>query len=366
MKHIVFTVTTDLNFDQRMQRICSSLARNGYQVTLVGRERKSSRPLYEQPFCQKRIRCLFEKSFLFYAEYNIRLFFFLLRTRMSAICAIDLDTILPCLFISKIKSIPRIYDAHEFFTELKEVRARPVVRKVWTQIAKFAIPKFAYGYTVSEGLQQEFKKQYHRNYALIRNISVLESLSEKHESAVIKKFIVYQGAVNEGRGFEYLIPAMKKINYPLVICGDGNFMPQLKKLITANGVESKVELKGMLAPAQLRSIALQASLGINLVEKEGLNQYYSLPNKFFDYVHARLPQLAMNYPEYKKLNDEYHIAVLIDDLNPNLIATTINGMIADKASLNELSANCSKARLALNWQNEEQKLLAFYQRLFLA
>jgi hypothetical protein len=35
---------------------------------------------------------------------------------MDGICAIDLDTITPCLAISKLKNIPRIYDAHEFFT----------------------------------------------------------------------------------------------------------------------------------------------------------------------------------------------------------------------------------------------------------
>ena len=139
MKRIYFTVTNDLTYDQRMQRICTSLARNGYAVALVGRKLISSLPLSEKKFKQKRIRCWFNKGKWFYAEYNFRLFFFLLFKRMDAICAIDLDTILPCLHISRWKRIPRIYDAHELFTELKEVLSRPSIQKAWTKIEKKAV-----------------------------------------------------------------------------------------------------------------------------------------------------------------------------------------------------------------------------------
>ena len=61
--------------------------------------------------------------------------------------------------------------------------------------------------------------------------------------------------MNEARAFEYLIPAMKWINCKLVICGDGNFMDQLKQLVKDNAVEDKVELKGMFSPDELWIIA---------------------------------------------------------------------------------------------------------------
>jgi hypothetical protein len=134
-----------------MHRICTSLANAGYMVTLVGRELTTSRPLTQQPFRQQRLRCFFNKSFLFYAEYNLRLFFFLIGKKIDAICAIDLDTILACYFVSALKKTPRVYDAHEYFTELKEVRTRPVVQRFWTAIEGFAVPRFRFGYTVSDG-----------------------------------------------------------------------------------------------------------------------------------------------------------------------------------------------------------------------
>lgn len=109
---------------------------------------------------------------------------------------------------------------------------------------------------------------------------------------------------------------MKMVNSKLVICGDGNFMPQLKELIKTHQVEDKVELRGMLLPGELWSISQQAYIGMAVAENQGMNQYLALPNKFFDYVHAGLPQLSMNYPEYRQLNKQYEVAVLIEDLAP--------------------------------------------------
>jgi glycosyltransferase involved in cell wall biosynthesis len=360
LKRIYFTVTNDLSFDQRMHRICSSLSNAGYNITLVGRKLKRSLPLKEKNFQQKRIRCFFNKGFLFYAEYNVRVFFFLLFRKMDAICAIDLDTILPCLLISGIKNVPRIYDAHEFFTEMKEVRTRTTVKKVWLAIERFALPRFSYGYTVSAGLAEIFNQQYKKNFLTIRNLPVLKNL----DGIERKKYIVAQGAVNEARGFEWLIPAMQKIDYKLVICGDGNFMPQLKKLIANYGVEAKIELKGMLLPDDLWVITQEAWLGLALAESEGTHQFLALPNKFFDYIQAATPQIAMAFPEYERVNRELKVAVLIDQLSVDLIANTVNRVMEDDSLLKELHANCLSAREKYNWHQEEKILVEYYDQIF--
>src|ERR1700748_435054 len=108
MKRRIFcTVTNDLNYDQRMIRICTSLVGAGYEVVLVGREWGGARPLAERPFGQHRLTMWFRRGKLFYLEYQFRLFFYLLTQKMDAICAIDLDTILPCFFFFRLRGIPR-------------------------------------------------------------------------------------------------------------------------------------------------------------------------------------------------------------------------------------------------------------------
>jgi glycosyltransferase involved in cell wall biosynthesis len=344
-----------------MNRICSSLSKNTFDAVLVGRRLKHSRPLKDENYQQKRIRCWINKGKLFYVEYNLRLFFFLLFKKMDGICAIDLDTIFPCLVISKLKNIPRIYDAHEFFTGLKEVVTRPAVKKFWTRMEQMTVPKFRWGYTVSESIADEFRRLYGVHYATIRNIPVLKPLDNL---PVTERFILYQGAVNEARGFEYLIPAMKMINYKLVICGDGNFMDQLKDLIKTNQVQDKVDLRGMLQPGELWTISQQATIGVAFPENIGLNQYLALANKFFDYMHAALPQITVDFPEYKKLNDKYRVAVLVNNIEPETIADSVNNLMADNVLLEQLRQNCRKAREELNWANEEKKLVNFYQNIF--
>ncbi len=360
MKKIYFTVTNDLTYDQRMHRICTSLAENGYAVTLVGRKLRTSLPLTEKKFKQKRLTCWFNKGKLFYAEYNLRILFYLLFQKINIICAIDLDTIIPCYTISKLKKIKRVYDAHELFTELKEVITRPSIQRVWLWVERKLVPKFKNGYTVSEGISKEFQHRYGVNYETIRNMPLLKELFTIPQK---EKFIIYQGAVNEARGFESLIPAMKMVDCRLVICGDGNFMTQLKELIKENNLGDKVELRGMLGPDELLSISQQAYIGVAVAENEGMNQYLALPNKFFDYLHAGLPQITMKFPEYLKINQQYKVALLIHDLHPLTIAQALNNLLNDDVLHKELHNNCLKARKELNWQNEEKKLLSFYQSL---
>ena len=344
-----------------MQRICTTLAENGYKVTLVGRKLKTSRPLVKSVYNQKRLFCFFKKGKTFYFEYNLRLFFFLLTRKMHAICAIDLDTILPCLSISRIKRIPRIYDAHELFTGLKEVVTRPRVKKLWTRVERHAVPKFKLGYTVSQGVADELHSRYGVNYHVIRNMTKLRDLTREQSK---DRFLLYQGAVNEARAFEQLIPALTMTELRLVVCGDGNFMNSLKDLIREYKVEERVELKGMLSPAELWEISQTAWLGLGVAENTGINQYLALPNKFFDYIHAGLPQIAMNFPEYLRLNDEFQVAVLLDTTDPKRIAEEINNLASNDVLYQRLRENCLKARQVLNWQQEEKKLLEFYQTVF--
>jgi glycosyltransferase involved in cell wall biosynthesis len=121
---------------------------------------------------------------------------------------------------------------------------------------------------------------------------------------------------------------------------------------------------GMLLPDQLWNVSMNARVGITIIENEGMNQYFSLPNKFFDYIHAEIPQVAVNFPEYRKLNDQFEVAVLLDEINPEKISEAINNLLNNDVLYERLRKNCIMARETLNWQQEEQKLLNFYQSLW--
>jgi hypothetical protein len=97
------------------------------------------------------------------------------------------------------------------------------------------------------------------------------------------------------------------------------FYDEMRSVVQANGLSEKVIFFGMLPPQELKKRTGQAYVAVNPFERTGLNQYLSLSNKFFDYIHAGIPQVTMNYPEYKKINDQFRIAELIDDLVRKLL-----------------------------------------------
>ncbi len=357
---IIFTVINDLNYDQRMHRICTSLAENGYKVTLIGRQKPNSEKLHKKPFNQYRLHCIFHKGKLFYFEFNVRLFLHLLKRKASAICAIDLDTILPCFGIARLKNIYCFHDAHEYFAEMPEVINRPFVKRTWELVANWAIPKMELCYTISHSLAEIFQEKYGKNFHVIRNVPWLQDIKTDHPE---EPFILYQGALNEGRGLETLIAAMDQIDLPLYLAGEGDLSQKLRQQVKEEGLDNKVHFLGYVSPAQLKTLTPKAFVGFNILANKGLNYYYSLPNKFFDYMHAGIPILTNNFPEYQRINKQYQVAMLLN-LEKDSIVRNIKYLRDNPSVYNQMKNNCLAARDVFNWNQEEKKLLNLYNPYF--
>jgi glycosyltransferase involved in cell wall biosynthesis len=150
---------------------------------------------------------------------------------------------------------------------------------------------------------------------------------------------------------------------PLQIYGDGNFLEQTRELISRYGLQDKVLLKGKLAPSELKNITARARIGFTLFENQGLSNYYSLANRFFDYVHAATPQVAVDFPVYRELNRNFPVAVLVNTMNPVELGGAINNLLQDGLLYKQLQENCLKMRQEWNWEKEEKALLAIYQSI---
>lgn len=362
-KSIVFTVTNDLSYDQRMQRICSTLAKHGYAVILVGRVLPNSATPDRQPYAQHRIKCRFHKGFRFYAEYNMRLFAYLLDARYDAVCSIDLDTLAAGCLASLLRGKKRVYDAHEYFTEVPEVTRRPLVKAFWALIARLCLPFYRYAYTVGPALAAILGRKYRIPFAVIRNVPFKQSFAPVTPEK--PPVLLYQGALNEGRGIEPLLAAMQMLeNIELWLAGEGDLSASLRRQAIDLGVQEKVRFLGYVKPADLKALTRRAWLGLNFFEKKGLNYYYSMANKFFDYVQAGIPVLTVNFPEYRTLNTRHEVAVLLDDLLPDTIASTIQHLQKNPNFYQRLQINTRAAAEEWNWEREEKVLLQFWDKVF--
>ena len=71
---------------------------------------------------------LFNKGFLFYAEYNFRLFFLLLFSKKDILLSNDADTLLANFLASKLQNKKLVFDSHELFSEVPELVEKPFVK----------------------------------------------------------------------------------------------------------------------------------------------------------------------------------------------------------------------------------------------
>jgi glycosyltransferase involved in cell wall biosynthesis len=335
---------------------------------MIGTRKKNSIPVDHIPYKTRRFKMLFSKGFLFYAEYNLKLFFYLLFRRSSLLVANDLDTLLPNFLVSKLKSIPLVYDTHEYFTGSTEITNRPFVRNFWKMIEKPIFPGLQHVITVNDSIAELYNQDYGKRPFVVRNLPLrrieVENLSRSQLGLPEEKKIVLLqgGAINIDRGAEELIEAMKYVpaNVVLYLIGGGDLWDQLKQLTHLLKLENKVFFLPRMPYNQLMSYTRLCDLGVTLDKPVSINYRFSLPNKIFDYLAAGLPVLASPLVEVKRIIDDYKVGLCIENHNPVHIAETIDAMMSNPERLMQWKKNALEASEKLCWENEEKVLEKVY------
>lgn len=366
-KRIVIAVISDLVTDQRVHKVSLSLQQSGYDVVLIGAKRRKSRELTQREYPAKRITMLFQKGPLFYAEWNIRLFFRLAFMRADAITANDLDT-LPASFIaSKIKQCRIVYDTHEYFTEMEELQGRKTVQKTWRWIERRFFKRLKHIYTVNQSIADVYEKLYAKKLVVVRNLPLRQNVVAAAPVFPEKKILLCQGAGLHGnRGLEELLLSLNYLpeEFTVTFAGSGLAIDQLKRLSEDQHLEHRVVFTGLLPMQELAEVTRTAFLGFSLDKPNSLNQLYSLPNKLFDYLAAGKPVIVSDLPEVKKIVVDYKAGSVVSEITPAAIAEAVMQLAKNKEQYLFFSANAVTAAKELCWENERVKLIKLYTDVF--
>lgn len=370
MKTIIVSVTNDLATDQRVKKVCRFLVSKGFRVTMTGVIRPYSRPLPPMDFDTHRFKVFFQKGFLFYAEYNIRLFFYLFYQNPNIFVSNDLDTLLPNYLVSNLKKRPLVYDSHEYFLGSAEIAHRKWVKKVWQIIEKNIFPRLKNVITVNESIAKLYEQDYGIKPAVVHNFPPKQNHeSNKTRKALNlpedKKIILMQGSgINIHRGAEELVKAMQPIyglrNVHLLFIGGGDVWEELQELTLKLNLTDRITFLPRMPFEQMMEYTRLCDLGISIDKPVSLNYQFSLPNKLFDYIAAGLPVLSSPLTEVKKIVETYDVGLCIERHEEDHIARMISNMFADKQRYNNWKNNTVIAHSALNWENEEEKLERIY------
>lgn len=356
MKRAILIATNNLVYDQRVNRTASALSEDGFNVLIVGRYSKGTPKWAPDGYNSFQLRVPFRKGAAFYALFNLQAFVFLVFSRFDIAQANDLDTLLAVRLACLIRRKPLVYDSHELFSEVPELVFRPRTRAIWRWLEKRLVKGLLHTTTVSEGVASELKKMYGVSFTVVRN---LPSKKPKMESITKQpNTIIYQGALNMGRGIERLIAAMQFLpNCKLTIVGTGDVENELKQLCSKLNLSERVKFFGRITPEKLHPITCSATIGVSIEEDLGLNYRFALPNKLFDYIQAYLPVLVSDLPEMASVVNKYNIGQIISTSSTTQeLANTINEMLNNVPKLNEWTKNAALAANDLTWETEKWKV----------
>ncbi len=367
-KRVIVSVTNDLTTDQRVDRSCISLVKMGFEVLLIGRKIKKSLGLEPRLYGTKRMKLFFNKGPLFYAEYNIRLFLFLLFHKVDILFSNDLDTLPANYLASGIRHRPLIHDCHEYFRGVPELNGRGIVAGLWKFLEDRFFPNLKTVIAVNSSIAKIYRKEYGNDIKVIRNVPVRRPVNDPKKKSDFgihedQKVILYQGAVNMDRGLEEAIQAMRfvKSQAVLVIIGTGDIIEKLKHLVIDLDLSGKVIFTGQIPFRHLHSYSLMADIGLSIEKDVSLNYHYCLPNKFLDYIQAGVPVIISPMPEMQTIVEKYNIGEIISSHEPLYLAGMMDEMLENKDKLAIFRENIKKASIDLCWEKEEPEFFKIFE-----
>lgn len=320
----------------------------------------------EPPWKITYLNIPFKKGPLRFIFFNFLVLVHILKNKYFAIHARGL-WVLPAVLTAKIlKKFKLVYDAHEYFAGHELFQKHLWRRITWLPFERLAVPVIDVLITVSEPLAGFYKKR----YPGLKNIKVIRSLPIKKELSPISKNetlqIVFHGYYLPGRGIFELLDALyslKAEKFKLTLLGEGPLKEQIEEKIKKLNLSDKVSLMPFVPSEKLLSTIHFADLGVALIEADCLNRKFSLPNKFFEYIHAGVAVLASTIPTLHEYVKTYNVGYCADVQSTADITKTIHFILNNRPDLTEKKKNCIAASEILNWQNESIKQIAIYNAL---
>lgn len=179
-----------------------------------------------------------------------------------------------------------------------------------------------------------------------------------------RQIIAHSGRLIPARHLEELVAALPLLpdRVALVLMGEGPLEAPLRAQAQALGVRERLAIVPPVPPNAVSATLAQADAAAVLTSVNGKNNQLSLPNKFFEAVAAGLPLVTGPNAEIAARVRQYDMGIVCDPDNPASIAEAVRAVLEPENQA-RFRANAQRARAALSWEAEEQKLLALYERI---
>ncbi|PAF53778.1 hypothetical protein BKH42_04615 [Helicobacter sp. 13S00482-2] len=271
------------------------------------------------------------------------------------------DLVLLPIVLSHKQNAKVLFDAREFYPAQNSanLRWRLLFANFNHYLCKTYLPKADFIVTVSEGLKKRYKQDYGVDCELFFSLpnyhKITPSISNQED---IK--LIYHGSANPSRKIQ---ESIKIIDYlddrfsldMMLVSTDNEYMQYLKKIVHQK--QRKGKKIRIIPPVSFENIIPFSSsydIGLYHIPPSNFNIKHSLPNKFFEYIQARLALAITPSEEMIPFVQQYHNAIIAKDFSAKSMAQAINTL--DAKTIQKYKHNSSDAAKKLNL-NSNKKLL---------
>jgi glycosyltransferase involved in cell wall biosynthesis len=399
LKHIAMVVWNTFQHDARVLKEAQTLARAGYHVTVFALDepgktcqyqdlepglavrrvnrfplRRRSAPSAPRARSREAVQppaspLLWGARIISRGLVHANLAYQLARARADAVHAHDVNTLATAWIAARLARARLVYDAHEISTSREGYQAiRPLIG--W--IEKQLMPRADATITTTDLRAKFFARAYHvprplvlQNRPRLAELRPTPRIREELRLGENWPIVLYQGGLQQGRGLERLVLAASEVAQAyFVFIGGGRLEGRLRELVEERSLGSRVRFIPTVPLQQLASYTASADIGIQPLENTCFNHFTTDSNKLFEYTMAGLPVIASDLPEIGRIVRKYDLGLLVKPGNQRSLIDALNLLVSDVSLRCHCAEQARAASAELNWETQEEELVALYERVF--
>lgn len=262
-----------------------------------------------------------------------------------------------------------IYDIHEDIPE--QIKSKPYIHKLLSNLIAWfykiyenrAARKFDYLIAATPFIKQRFFR-INKKTIDVNNYPIADELASSIPDKTVKqRAVCYVGKITTIRGAYEMVRAMERFDDIRLYLGGQYYSSDLRDSLRNETGWKKVNELGFLNREEYRDILEKSMAGL-VVFHSLPNHLNAQPNKIFEYMSAGIPVIASDFPLWKELVEKNNCGVCVNPLNPVEIADAIEYILNNPDRREEMGENGRKLiEEEYNWKEESKKLLRIYKGL---
>ncbi|GGM46327.1 glycosyltransferase [Microbacterium saperdae] len=206
--------------------------------------------------------------------------------------------------------------------------------------------------TVGQGIADEYERVYGFRPGVVTNAAPYARLDPQPTSAPIK--LVHSGAALRDRNILAIVDAVEVTSADVELAlyltpNDPGFLQEVRDRA---GASRRVTLHAPVPYAELSRTLNSHDVGVHLLPPVNFNNTWALPNKFFDYVQARLGVIIGPSPEMSRVLHERGFGAVTEGFTAADLTRLLDGLDVEQVERWKQAANAAAQDLSGEMQAE--------------